>query len=556
MSKVTTTYDNTLKEKIFIVKGEEGYARSTDCILTELYTNNGERRNDWDTSLDYMKLEFRIDVLRDVGASQVVLYDNDTTIGVYDFDTNTHSIDLKYESPNEDNRLTFSYDVEHHIYAKYMGNKQCMKSQSQSYKLFEPMPDKFQCELAFIDMNGEVISLENNNVDYDSVRYIPLGVQLTAQSYVAGNNIKIYDGDNLLVEGNTDSEGIFEFPLENDGSFLENRAYHLKAFFEGSQYLESKTTNVSISVGYVVSVEEYPSVRINNEPIDIVAKVQSYLGNPPSTRFSNAPYTVRGDSQGNYEFPDTEGYLYFTNIMLNRPYFTVGLNDVIDVDYVSDEYIVPFYNSVNLSLSTNSLIIAPNYSATLTAQVSRPIPDIPISFNGNNVMTNNGIARYTVEGEGIGDVTVTASIYDSSESITIEDVIQYWSKTNGSLGLNYRDRYGSTTSLTNGWRGTPSQTTYLISFPFSVDFIVMIEFNVKGVNGLVGIGEDNTPITGVKTNDVIKGIYDINNQRATFYLNNNVIGTSDCHGVDLRLHFMNNNGYILFDELKIKRMSD
>ena len=318
MSKVTTTYDNTLKEKIFIIKGEEGYARSTDCILTELYTNNGERRTDWNTSLDAMKLEFRIDVLRDVGASQVVLYDNDTTIGVYDFDTNAHSIDLKYESEEEDNRIELSYDMEHHLYAKYMGNKQCMKSQSQSYIIDEPMPDKFKCELVFTDEYGEDLTI----FDYDTAPEIHLGIKLVAESHISGNTIQIYDNDELIVETTTDSEGAIAFALYKS-PLVDNGLHKLKAKFGGSNYLESKSATVDISVGYQVTIEESPQYRVNNEPIDIVAKVESYLGNLPSTRTSTSAYEVRGATNSSIAYPDEEGYLYFNDVLLNSQTFRV-----------------------------------------------------------------------------------------------------------------------------------------------------------------------------------------------------------------------------------------
>lgn len=292
MSKVTTTYDNTLKEKIFIIKGEEGYARSTDCILTELYTNGGERRSDWNTSLDAMKLEFRIDVLRDVGASQVVLYDNDTTIGVYDFDTNTHSIDLKYEGADEDNRIKLSYDVEHHIYAKYMGNKQCMKSQSQSYEVNEPLPHSFNCELEFMGSDGVsqfATSYDPFNPHSLSPTLIEFRVKLVAEREFENKNIKVYNGNTLIGEYATDNNGLTEVITLSD---LSDGAYKLTAIFDGSEYLEHQTNSVDISVGYIITLEEYPSLIINQEPVTIIGSIKDYLGNPPSTEMSREYYAI------------------------------------------------------------------------------------------------------------------------------------------------------------------------------------------------------------------------------------------------------------------------
>ena len=129
MAKLITTYDSTLKEKVFVLKGEEAYAKSTDTVLTEL-----PREEDWNRYLDYMLIGFEVDVHRNIGESSIVLYDNDDVIDVIPFDLGSTSVRWeKYydEDTGEwvDNRMKLAYGVEHNIYAKYMGNKQCLKSQ-------------------------------------------------------------------------------------------------------------------------------------------------------------------------------------------------------------------------------------------------------------------------------------------------------------------------------------------------------------------------------------------------------------------------------------------
>ena len=111
MAKLTTTYDATLKEKIFVLKGEEAYARSTDCILEEVL-HDGERRADWNTDIKKMKLEFHIDVLRDIGASYVTLYDNDDVIVAicWVFDKNGDKISLGIWGYNLADKKTIQYE--------------------------------------------------------------------------------------------------------------------------------------------------------------------------------------------------------------------------------------------------------------------------------------------------------------------------------------------------------------------------------------------------------------------------------------------------------------
>ena len=292
MAKITTTYDSTLKEKVFIVKGEEAYARTTDCVLTELFTHNGERRTDWNTSLDNMKLEFRIDVLRDVGASQVVLYDNDITLGVFDLDTNSHRIDLKWEGADEDNRIKLGYGIEHNIYAKYMGNKQCLKSQSQSYEVNESLPHSFNCDLEFVGSDG----VSQFTTSYDpfhprSLSPIPIEfrIKLVAEREFENKNIKVYNGKTLIGEYATDNNGLTEVITLSD---LSDGAYKLTAIFDGSEYLAHQTNSVDISIGYIITLEEYPSLIINQEPVTIVGSIKDYLGNPPATEMSREYYAI------------------------------------------------------------------------------------------------------------------------------------------------------------------------------------------------------------------------------------------------------------------------
>ena len=176
MAKLITTYDNTLKEKVFVLKGEEAYAKSTDTVLTEL-----NREEDWNRHLDYMLIGFEVDVHRNVGESSIVLYDNDEVIDVIPFDLGSTSVRWeKYydEDLGEwvDNRIQLAYGIEHNVYAKYMGNKQCLKSQSKVYKFSEEMPDAYLSSLEFVDVDSY----------YDADSNVDISVQLVADDYYTG----------------------------------------------------------------------------------------------------------------------------------------------------------------------------------------------------------------------------------------------------------------------------------------------------------------------------------------------------------------------------------
>ena len=120
MARVSVFYDKELKERFFMVRGDEGYARST---TTELFL--GER----DEHLLNFDLDITVNVLRDNGEGQIVIYDNDVAVYVID----------DWSSTDNNRTITLdglTYDVTHNFYARYMGNSKCLASKSKTIGLF------------------------------------------------------------------------------------------------------------------------------------------------------------------------------------------------------------------------------------------------------------------------------------------------------------------------------------------------------------------------------------------------------------------------------------
>ena len=71
MARISIYYDDVEKEQFFMVRGDERYARSTKTLLS-IGT----------PSLDITSFDVSatVNVLRDTGEGQVVIYDNDDVI--------------------------------------------------------------------------------------------------------------------------------------------------------------------------------------------------------------------------------------------------------------------------------------------------------------------------------------------------------------------------------------------------------------------------------------------------------------------------------------------
>ena len=73
MVYVTTEWDYDLKAEVFVVRGDKGYAHTTDTLLSEVGTRNS-------SIIEYFTATFEVNVLRDIRDSKVVIYDDGEAI--------------------------------------------------------------------------------------------------------------------------------------------------------------------------------------------------------------------------------------------------------------------------------------------------------------------------------------------------------------------------------------------------------------------------------------------------------------------------------------------
>ena len=71
MVRISTIYDKDIKEQVFMIRGDERYARSTKTVISL-----GTRV---DTSEGFVQ-SLLVNVFRDVGNGSLVVYDNDVVV--------------------------------------------------------------------------------------------------------------------------------------------------------------------------------------------------------------------------------------------------------------------------------------------------------------------------------------------------------------------------------------------------------------------------------------------------------------------------------------------
>lgn len=429
MAQIYNTYDSTLKEKVFIVKGEEGYARSTDTLLEEL-----ERRSDWDEHFGYMLIGFHIDVLRDVGASYVVLYDNGEAIGTYEFDTNTHSIDLDYESTTVDNRVKLNYGVEHNIYAVYMGNKQCMKSQSKTYTFYEPIPDKFEPTLTFDGiLPKQSFPQGTTEITFDAVLTPPQDSEVQTSDL---DGIKVYLYDNNIKEPIADGtidDGTAELTIDTPA----NGIHSLYAFSRANDYVAMAECREEISVGYNFQVIDYPPYTTDYDEYTVTVSVSDYYDDPVSSNISFVVFEYIEDWGWEQISPPVtssgETEIEIGNITpTGHPKWKVSMYSG-STELMYHELNVPYYGELPIHMTFDTNVTAENKFIVINGEIEHINKPVTVQFNSNRVGQNgelttdaNGKFNGTYRGSGIGYFDLTATLGSSTASESIRDYLQYW----------------------------------------------------------------------------------------------------------------------------------
>ena len=416
MARLSTKYDSDLKEQVLVLRGDEGYARSTKTLL-EL--GNPSIRT------DYFDLPVTVNVLRDKSKGTILLYDNDVL--VYTIDNWTA----------QDNARTvtltgLAFDIQHNIVARYMGNNKCSPSRSTIQTI--SVEDTRRAASILTLQTGT--TQFNTNDSYTDTIILSNALD---EGYNQNQPIEIrYDG-NLITTVTTNNEGKASFTIPDVGANgLHNISFHLEA----TRNLATCDLSVDLSVGYEVTITSYPKIIVLNGNCSVTANIKDYFGNLQDVEnISNVKlWAISSGMVRNYfwDMNRISNGVYSITIPITFNHsgihtMSVGLWNGDVKRYSSVDIPVTVIGVSSLTITPSTLQLYKNEGNVLSIQTggSSVVEGIPIQLTGaveETVYTDSdGLATKTLIGTGKGSKTITASAGDKTASITLEDFIQYWS---------------------------------------------------------------------------------------------------------------------------------
>lgn len=455
MVQLNTTYDRQLKEKIFVLKGDEGYARTTDVIAT-LITDF----SDYDTHISTCHVGLEIEVLREFGDSHLHVYvDGEVTTIPWSHENMDTIIDSTWNERGvywENGKLIIGkqqiypslietgiyclYDVEHTIKVKYDGNKQCLGS-SDTIVFTVPMPNSFKSTLTFTSQSQRYApTTEINDI---SVAFSGEHSSLEEKSvsiYVDG----VYN-DSVNLRPNDSSE-----TLELTG--LTEGLHTLTAVFDGDDEFYASQTEYQISIGYNIVNLDYSPYIIQGDSGYLSCTVLDYFNEPfEGLGLAVTEYIEDWGWETISQTFNTDGE---GSITIEPVYYSSREFAISTGTWYSERHTTDVISPTSISLELSNPITVGTESTTLTGTLMQndsplQVSGIKVTVTGTNVQTvetdENGNFSCIFSSPHVEDTTITASVSNISASILWRRVYVWWSVAN------------------NKYSGTPMTTNVTIS---------------------------------------------------------------------------------------------
>ena len=444
MVRISTTYDKifdeiegrVLSKKVFVVRGDEAYARTTEVGLT-LGTINTTDPNWFTTNI-------KVDVYRGVGSSVCYLYDEDDLIGQFNTTSNVKSKTFS--------NLQFKYDEEHTIKAVYKGNAQCLGSNSRVEKMNVELPPEHKTNIDF-----------TSDIQYPSTSYtysikLTVGESKTVTDTCKERDILIYVDGQYYTTLTTDNNGVATY-----ASTLALGTHNIRADVERDTGISSATNNIDISNGYIVEITDYPTIFIIGRNNQVIVSVRDNYNNPvvgKTVSFNNVTATTNNDGIAT---------LNVTNITDGKYHAICQGNNSNDIDVVTPDV-------SSMSITSDRPYIWYNNGCTVTVQLNgSSTSQIPVTINDGKTSTvyttdNTGKIDVYVNGESSNNKTITATYQDISESLTIDDYIRVltteYTGSNVSTNVQYLTTYAKYFQFATPERFNPSNGITLMLYPY------------------------------------------------------------------------------------------
>ena len=465
MVRISTIYDKDIKEQVFMIRGDERYARSTKTVISL-----GTRV---DTAEGFVQ-SLLVNVFRDVGNGSLVVYDNDVVVYTYN----------NWQSTDTERTITLpalSYGIDHEIKVKYTGNGRCSPSMSKPVKVNVENPFVYVPTFEFVD-------------DYAHDSY-PANYQFTQQilltcpghsDAIAGQTVKIYYDEELISTQTTDSSGLISLTIQTGNRGL----HHIRADLVKSSNMYGAVLERDISAGYKVAVVSAPSLLIfNNNGIADASfrlKAEDYLGKP-------VPHVgVVGTSFNNnvayaWESGETDslGLARLSNDVAATSCDGTFKFKITTQDYDVTESI-PIVTVSELSVTTSTPRLYVNTENVLTASIGQSKRGIPITFKDvtwntptERILTNdNGVATKTIKGKGIESQEWRVSVGHISKTLRLQDYYHYWEcSENVQIGDYTLSSGASLLKLPNYFKlyASSGRITLTINVPNNVPYTLEIQ---------------------------------------------------------------------------------
>lgn len=460
MSRLSKVFDEDLKGQVFMLRGDEGYARSTH-IVAEL--------NDDETELHdgSFSQAFNVSVFRDVGDSKVCFYANDELVKCVDWsDSYSENTLVRVDG--------LQYNTEYIFRVVYMGNNKCQRSSTKNIQVIEQIGQ----EPSTLEVTDKkVFVLEAN---------IPLQLKCNDMGLVGGKEIIVYvDGieDTVLT---TDNSGKATYIKD----FSDDGAYNLKFVFEGTEMLKPVTVNKRISMGYkILTVPE--QIVFEGTSLIFAAAVTDYL--EENTTYANQGIQIQKNKDIIAKLTtDNNGWIrYVANIdssYKNCTFSMIGPYCSADVKII---YIVPEPPTIN-----RPEIIYKGSNALFEIQTNANHKGAPVDITNETTgehltltTDDTGKVNYTYIGKGQGNTRIRID-YGGNQTVREEfiDYIQYWTPQNV-YNQDYR----------------PSSNIQKLANQFKIQFPPVPEGR-GGVTWITFAMEKNIPFTIKISGVTVKGV--------------------------------------------------
>lgn len=407
---VSTIYDNDLKQKVFQVRDSERYTNSTITLL-EVDTHNNNR--------SYLALDLIPEVQRNLGVSSIAFYDGDSYLGVVPCRQNKTPSSLTVKVP-------YGY---HKLWAKYLGNAECLSSKSNIVEIDITEPD---LALSYFNLTSAADYYFRDALANQISGYLKLTESGTA---LANKTVAVYMDNEWISTVTTGSNGSFSFLIsdlsignhvisfvfDGDDATSGCEIEHSFEFLKSQYILEVSTPRQKVAVGETLSFYAQLSYYDGEE----LPNTNIYLSELGSSTVYDSKVT---DSEGKatlstvVQTSGTHYYeVYVDSITEEVPIVAVNISDI---SIVADTI-----TGVNQILPISATVYAGNDAAS----------GVTVTVDGTQYKTNtNGQISINYEGQGIGTKTMTFACGSIERTLTIEDTLMYYSKSqNKEYGLQY-----------------------------------------------------------------------------------------------------------------------